>query len=368
MTTPIGSNIMAQYSAIYMTGEEDVETLKTQLDACRRYIADDAAKVNSIGNWKTLIGNWMVKDSRAHHLLKRPDVKEVDLFFNELIRRQKKDHTDYDPSMRDYSILMCTPSNMDVHYRNSYEFYSKFYDEKLAIPLATKYEQILSFGDSLDNDWFTKNAGLLVKNRLIEQQRNRNVLLLKELKDTLVEESIRRDLQALVAGDPSLFKKLKTGQPITGSSGELADWFQTSILDDHNGKPHDISLRTAAGVVSPLTPCRNSKNNNNNNIINNSPQQQQPQTFTQKGGRGQKRSHQQSNGPQQQQKQSANQQPFTKKPKNAVLGTKYCGWCKHNVKVPAKSIDYSFHTKEECFRNPNGSKYDAARAAVPPKN
>lgn len=254
MTQNNVTSIMATYSANYFTGSEDVDILESLRDSAKRYIADDAAKPNPIGNWKTLIQPWMVKDSGAYKYSRRPDVLEVDLFFDELVRRQKKDSSDYDSSLRDYFNDLSTPDSMDVHYRTSHEFHTKFIDDKLTLTLLNEFAQILDFGDTLDNAWFAGANGRAVKDILIEQQRARIVALVKKTKDVTVEASAKRDLQGIVAADPSLFLKLKSNQPLTGTAGELADWFQTSILDVHDGKPHDIALKVGKGVVNPLTP------------------------------------------------------------------------------------------------------------------
>ena len=361
------NNIMATYSAILMTGEEDVDIIKAQHESVKRYVADDATKPVSTP-WKTLIGGWIQTGSRAYNVLRRPDTEEVDKYFEELIRRQKKESTDFDSSMRDYSISLCTPQSFDVHYKNAYEFHSKFHDDKIAGTLILKYETILSFGETLNDPLFSTANGLALKETIKENQRNKMWELIKAAKKLYVEEACRRDLQALVAGDPSLFKLLKTGQPITGTAGELAAWFQTSILDDYDGKRHDISLRTNPGIINPLTPCVVAAKVANNTNINNNSGNRQPQQQP-KFAKGNKRTHAASytNSPQQTQHQPP-QQPSNKKPKvvgsHKQLGTKFCGYCKHNLK---NSISYSFHDASDCFRNPKSLKYDAVKAAILPK-
>ena len=369
MTQSSVTSIMATYSATYFTGSEDVDILESLRDSAKRYIADDAAKPNPIGFWKTLIQPWMVKDSGAYKYSRRPDVLEVDLFFDELIRRQKKDSSDYDSSLRDYFNDLSTPDSVDVHYRTAYEFYTKFMDEKLALTLINEFTQILDFGNSLDDPFFATVQGRAVKERLIEQQRERIVALIKKNKEVTVEASCKRDIQGIVAADPSLFLKLKSNQPLTGTAGELTDWFQTSILDVHDGKPHDIALKIGRGIVNPLTPCKQKVNVNNNNIINQ--QQTQQQQKAGNNNNNSKRNHQQFAGvpPNQQQpfaqkkqKFQQNGQPSNKQPK--TIGPKYCGWCKHNFKG---STAYSFHDGKDCFRNPKSASFDPVKAAISPK-
>jgi hypothetical protein len=303
---------MTQYSAIYFSGNEAPDILETLRDSAKRYIADDEAKTNPVGNWKTLITPWMITDSGAYKYSRRPDVEKVDSFFDELIRRQKKDSHDFDSSLRDYVNALSTYDCMDVHYKNAYDFHSKFYDERVAVNLVQPFNTALNFGNSLDGAFFSTMEGTIIKNRLIEEQNARMITLTKEVKTVFVEQACRRDLQALVASDPDLFLKLKSNQPLTGASGDLADWFQTSILDLHNGQPHDIALKIGPGIISPLTPKKGNNNNTSNNINNQQPQQQQQQ----QQGAG-KRNHQQSyvGGPQQR-PQTPIQQGNQKRPKH----------------------------------------------------
>ena len=212
MNVPIAQNILAQYSTTVMNGEEDVDFIKNHREAAKKYVNDVQAKPNENRSWKILLGPWFVTNSKAHTYLLRPDVNDIDHFFNELIRRQMKEATDYDPSMRDYAVELTQAKSMDAHYRDGYEFHTKFVDEKISLTLATKLEEILSFGDSLNHEWFNKTAGTAVKNQLIQSQREKNTQILQAVKDIFVEQSLRRDLQGLVASDPELFKKLKTGQ------------------------------------------------------------------------------------------------------------------------------------------------------------
>ncbi len=83
---------LTQYNAKPFTGEESKDVLLRTRDAALRMVADEGRKP-APQSWKTLITHWLVSNSEAYNVWRRPDITDVDMFFKTLLERKEESST-----------------------------------------------------------------------------------------------------------------------------------------------------------------------------------------------------------------------------------------------------------------------------------
>lgn len=385
---PAPVNLMGslnQYNAKPITGEETVDVLQRTKDAALRMVADEQNKPTPQG-WKTLMTHWVVIYSEAYNVWRRPDIISVAALFDVLISRKKVSSTLYNDIFHKHAVELAKPKSMDSHYIEMYEHHTKLFDEYIAPALTTSLEEALDISGLLVDPIFTRGNGVAIKTAIEANKAVQQAEILRKAKIDYVEQNMRLELQALVIPDPDLFNYLDRDQsPADANASQLTDMFQTKILRGAPNGPHNISLKTSSNAVSPLSkvPQQNQVANYANQATQaiaqgaqDAQQNQQVNQFTQKNKRapegnniinnGKKQKYSQQQGNQQPRQPNANNNKNNNNNNNNnTLKKKFCAFCK-NAYPKSKTCDT--HLPVRCYRNPQSTCYDAAKAAIKPSN
>lgn len=363
------------YNAKAITGEETVDVLIRTKEAALRMVADEATKPTP-QKWGTLLTHWVVPNSEAYNVWRRQDmdVESVEQLFNILISRKKVSSTLYTDTVYKHLVELAKPKSCDVHFIEIYEHHAKVFDEILGPCLATCLNKELDLADILTNDAFSSQRGQAVAAQIVARKEIQKGNILKKAKSDYVERNTRLELQALVLADPTLLDLLDRDQsPADASSSDLTNWFQSKILRGAPNGPHLISLKTNPNGASPLSKAPqlqtagNATQAQHHGAHNSSQQNQAAGNTNGAKSKFQKTNHGNQLGNQPKSKVQKNthaHQPGNQQ-NSQKAGRKYCHFCK--VAWPqSKTCDT--HYSVNCYRNPQGTRYDANKAAVPPTN
>jgi hypothetical protein len=218
---------------------------------------------------------------------------------------------------------------------------------------------------------------------LINNRDLQKIEIVKQARINYTEQNTRLELQGLIAADPDLFQFLDRDQsPADSTASQLTDMFQTKILRGAPNGPYHIMLKTNQNTVSPLVRVNQSLAGQATASIQAGQQAQahpqpSPSPSLSSKGSGKRGSPIVIGGSSPGQGSSSSQkkskyQSITRQPpnnNNNSGGTqpkaRFCAYCKS---VFPKSKTCDTHYPNKCYRNPQSSLYDAAKAAIPPKN
>ena len=357
------------YNAKPITGEEAVDVLQRTKDSALRMMADEALKASPQG-WKTMLTHWVVTNSDAYYVWLRPDLNSVGEFFDRLIERKKVSSTLYNDNFHKHILELVKPKSMDSHYIEMYDYHNKVFDNFIISGLSNTLDQQLNIDRLLVDPIFTRGNGIQIKETLINHRELQKVEIVKQCKTNFTEQSVRLELQALVAADPELFQHLDRDQsPADSTASQLTDMFQTKILRSLPNGPFNIMLKTSQNIVSPLVKVNQSLASQATAAINSAQQTQiqHPVSFPNQKGSG-KRGNPiiiQSQASQKKARQTINTNNSTNNNNNSSKQKKFCNFCKTTY---PKSKTCDTHYSSKCYRNPASLLYDAVKAANPPKN
>ena len=377
---PSPVNSLTTYNVKPISGDESVDVLVRTRDSAIRMVRDEENKGNT-QEWKTLTTLWVVANSTAYEVWRRPDIESVDALFDNLIEKKNLSQTTMDDTHYKYLQKLRKPASMDAHYVEMYEYHAKFFDDKIKSDLSTTLNEKIKI-PSLNTAFFEEGLGAQVKSNILSEIENDKAQIITAFKKNYIESRLRTEIQGLIAPEPELIRYFDPAKsPLVLTASQLTNTIQNKILLGAPNGPYHISMRDGFNV-KPLTQiaANNTNNGQNNNADKQDSNIQVNPTFTPKlkNKRGQQPFQQQpSNNNNNINNKNIATVPKFKKQKqqfqkqiinnNPNQGKKFCYFCK--TKYP-NSTTCDGHYPNQCFRNPKNGPgiYDSVKAKIDPKN